>query len=604
MEEVMTCIASEDCESAEKKLMRVVKNSSEFKVKKSGYFDDLLVHRDNRILRVTADAIAELCKVPENRPAFSVPAVTNSMVNLLSNANADVVMHTMRAIGNLCFENSVARKLIGRRGLQALIDILKKQFDPETVDNKTVCICCGAMMNLVMSDDDLLKACIELQVAKLFETVIKHNIAEFDTMENTIGHLIFVLNMMCEHLIDAWLPLSTVEVLVDVLKVSINPEISCMCLEVLRIQSESDEIKLALAHKGTCELVYDLVQRYGSHVDDEGSRSILKMACDLIVVILTGDASMEFLYDNGKGKVYEQMVFWLNSEDVDLLSTGILAIGNFARNDKHCIQLVDDGLAKKLLGILKYYSNDADTKVQHALLSTLRNLSIPSENKSKLLDENLVDILLSMLNINQSPVEFKLLGTLRMVVDGQEKTAAELIERTDFVGKLVDWCYSEHLGVRGEAPRLLAWLIKNCHSPTSYPSVLRIPKSVKCLVEMMCSMHPVMQNEALLALNLLCASCLTGSTSLDVMLLEADICKNISFMLDKYGEKFQEETVSNIMTLLDQMARNKMLLADIRTSTVLNSLSNLVSCNDHIELIAERIIRYIDEYHPITTKRP
>lgn len=59
---------------------------------------------------------------------------------------------------------------------------------------------------------------------------------------------------------------------------------------------------------------------------------------------------MSFLYENGKGDVYKDMIMWLNSKDVDLMSTGILAIGNFARNDSHCIQMVENGLVKTLLG--------------------------------------------------------------------------------------------------------------------------------------------------------------------------------------------------------------------------------------------------------------
>lgn len=64
---------------------------------------------------------------------------------------------------------------------------------------------------------------------------------------------------------------------------------------------------------------------------------------------------MEYLYENGNGAVYKDMILWLNSEDVDLMSTGILAIGNFARNDSHCIQMVENGLVNTLLGIFLLY---------------------------------------------------------------------------------------------------------------------------------------------------------------------------------------------------------------------------------------------------------
>lgn len=60
-----------------------------------------------------------------------------------------------------------------------------------------------------------------------------------------------------------------------------------------------------------------------------------------------------------------------------------------------------------------------DTKIQHAILSTLRHLSIPVQNKSNLIEENIVEILYSMINIDYLPVIFKLMGTFRMLVDGQ-----------------------------------------------------------------------------------------------------------------------------------------------------------------------------------------
>lgn len=49
-----------------------------------------------------------------------------------------------------------------------------------------------------------------------------------------------------------------------------------------------DELKVLFAKDGICELVYGLVEKYKNCVDDEDSRAVLKMACDIIVLILTG----------------------------------------------------------------------------------------------------------------------------------------------------------------------------------------------------------------------------------------------------------------------------------------------------------------------------
>lgn len=65
---------------------------------------------------------------------------------------------------------------------------------------------------------------------------------------------------------------------------------------------------------------------------------------------------MTLLYANGSGTVYKNMLSWLDAKDADLVATGTLAIGNFARNDYHCIQMVQAGTAKKLLSMM--FTND------------------------------------------------------------------------------------------------------------------------------------------------------------------------------------------------------------------------------------------------------
>lgn len=133
--------------------------------------------------------------------------------------------------------------------------------------------------------------------------------------------------------------------------------------------------------------------------------------------VFVTDKSMNYLYSTSLLKYMED---WLDSSDPDLLSTGVLAIGNFARTDSHCIHMVENNIMKKLLSILSNNNGvDHDMILQHALLSALRNLVIPKPNKAAVIEAGLVETILPMLEIHQPPVVFKLLGTLRMTVDGQ-----------------------------------------------------------------------------------------------------------------------------------------------------------------------------------------
>lgn len=129
---------------------------------------------------------------------------------------------------------------------------------------------------------------------------------------------------------------------------------------------------------------------------------------------------MNYLYDHSNGVAYKKLVEWLESEDKDLQITAVLAMGNFARTDTHCKLMVAQGVHRNLLKLLQKNNTDvADIRSQHALLSALRNLVIPTDNKPVILKDGLIDVLYSMLDVSSYSVVFKLLGTLRIVIDGQ-----------------------------------------------------------------------------------------------------------------------------------------------------------------------------------------
>lgn len=70
-----------------------------------------------------------------------------------------------------------------------------------------------------------------------------------------------------------------------------------------------------------------------------------------------------------KTPLLSYMNTWLTSDDGDLMTTSVLALGNFARTDNHCIRMVQDNMHVKLIEILsKNNSPDDDVRLQHALV--------------------------------------------------------------------------------------------------------------------------------------------------------------------------------------------------------------------------------------------
>lgn len=139
-------------------------------------------------------------------------------------------------------------------------------------------------------------------------------------------------------------------------------------------------------------------------------------------VYLILDEAMQYLYNTPMRKKFE---LWLDDSNLDLLCTGVLILGNFARTDQNCICIVQENLAiKKLLEILAKNNGPNDNaRLQHSILGTLKNLVIPKDNKKIVIEAGLVDTIIPMLEVHLPPVVFKLLGTLRMTIDGQGKVA-------------------------------------------------------------------------------------------------------------------------------------------------------------------------------------
>lgn len=72
--------------------------------------------------------------------------------------------------------------------------------------------------------------------------------------------------------------------------------------------------------------------------------------------------------------------------------------------------------------LISHKSSEDDIRLQHAVLSTLRNLVVPQQNKPLAIERGILPVLTEMLpTVTQYHVVFKLLASLRMLVDKQGK---------------------------------------------------------------------------------------------------------------------------------------------------------------------------------------
>lgn len=200
-------------------------------------------------------------------------------------------------------------------------------------------------------------------------------------------------------------------------------------------------------------------------------------------------------------------------------------------------------------------------------LSAIRNLVIPKQNKNAVVESGLIEIIVPMLdNQQQPPVVFKVLGTLRMLIDGQDALALKMLNNSELITKFVEWARKtpDMVGVNSESSRLMAWLIKNGYRSrdkgvNSEPlkAFIDVEGSVDVLVKMLSSAHVVMQNEAVLALTII-ALLIDDHHGLSKLLTDANIAESLAEFIGRISEteRITNEIIDNLSTLITVLKKS------------------------------------------------
>ncbi|XP_053731217.1 rap1 GTPase-GDP dissociation stimulator 1-B [Synchiropus splendidus] len=421
-------------------------------ISKSGILPVLVqvLRSSSNLSRQVALVVAEMARDASVREPCIEAGLVKVLVPHLSSSDPEMLLNTGRAIGRICFDNSHQQDQLVQSGvIPRLVSIMREYPENDPLVN----VCLLALCNLA-DLDSAREALTELDVAEV---------------------LTFQLNR------------------------APDSERRHVILEILGSLGESDVLKLQFAESGIPEALSDMIRALQGGSDPHDLCSI-KIASNLIVSLLLGDESMQKCFGEGSGRVYQDVLSWLQSSNTQLQLSGALAIANFARNDSNCVKMLDLGVVAHILTLLEQHVDEGDVSVQHAGLSALRNLAIPAANKVKMLEDGVTQRIKTLLRSDMPPVQFKLLGTLRMMVDGQEETALVLGRDAQLLSRIMEWCEAkDHAGVQGEASRLLAALIRHSRSAEVVHTVAKAD-GLRHLISMATSEHVIMQNEALVAL--------------------------------------------------------------------------------------------------------
>ncbi|OWK60097.1 Rap1 GTPase-GDP dissociation stimulator 1 [Lonchura striata] len=494
------------------------------KIQKSGVlqmFASMLMPQSSCTAKV-ANIIAEVARNEFMRNPCVDAGLIPPLVQLLNCKDQEVLLQTGRALGNICYDShTLQSQLINMGVIPTLVKLLGIHCQNAALTEMCL-VAFGNLAELESSKEQFAYTNIAEELVKLFKKQIEHDKKE-------------------------------------------------MIFEVLAPLAENDVIKLQLVEAGLVECLLEIVQKTVDS-DKEDDIAELKTASDLMVLLLLGDESMQKLFEGGKGSVFQRVLSWIPSNSHQLQLAGALAIANFARNDGNCIHMVDNGIVQKLMDLLDRHVEDGNVTVQHAALSALRNLAIPVVNKAKMLSAGVAEAVLKFLRSEMPPVQFKLLGTLRMLIDAQAEAAEQLGKNVKLVERLVEWCEAkDHAGVMGESNRLLSALIRHSKSKDVIRTIVQ-SGGIKHLVTMATSEHVIMQNEALVALALIAAlELVTAEKDLE----NAQLVQILHRLLS--DDRSAPEIKYNSMVLICALIGSEPLQKEVQSMAFLEVISKLRS---------------------------
>ncbi|KAK0531501.1 hypothetical protein OC842_003596 [Tilletia horrida] len=220
----------------------------------------------------------------------------------------------------------------------------------------------------------------------------------------------------------------------------------------------------------------------------------------VLVEVVGDDACMEALFDvgssektnstQGSGWFVDTLKRWMKADggavrEDELQSTALLAMGNLARKDSHCIALVHQhNLAPFLVSLLPSSASPetspanappsaASRRLSHSVLSLLKNLSIPAQNKPLIGELGVISrvanagFLRTKDNIQQ--VQFAAVGLLKHLCRGEIACAIEVVLGRDPAAEpptpaldalLALIAQTEDVPVRMEGTRVLVYVVK------------------------------------------------------------------------------------------------------------------------------------------------
>ncbi|ORY96860.1 armadillo-type protein [Syncephalastrum racemosum] len=476
-------------------------------------------------------------------PLGDVIAPLAHLLSLSTDDQTAFRIQALRVLGNICFDHAENRKRVHEVNIiPTVVPYLQQHQDPTLI--RTACGFCQnstveyAPLQEQLGNSDGLTFLLQLldparmdhgeEITVMMATKALENLVEEDSTRaklstsDTIGRLVQMIKYSWQ---------------VDQLE---NTDLLGSWTDILlQILAENDDMQNALLNSGYFSLLLDFMENAEltpensedkeekerfDEVKNSFSKIIVyaassgKQLCIVSVPFLEThsqiDEKLEELYKNEE--VLSKFIEWSASDQDNLVQTAAYALGNLARTDEHCIELVNKyHLQEKLLE--KYKSTEHAT-IQYAILGCLKHLCMPRQTKATL--GAVIPVVSPMLESSKDMLkrnQFLTIGIIKLLCaneyDNARRVAEEPVVGNDTCLDLVLHFLKrvDDVAAKSEAARVLANVVKsvwlqNAEQSTVLRERLMTREVVESIAELTrSSKFVVLKNDGIIALSVLFA---------------------------------------------------------------------------------------------------
>ncbi|KAI8335826.1 armadillo-type protein [Chlamydoabsidia padenii] len=468
--------------------------------------------------------LGDCARTPSSRLPLGDAGIIETTVALINKDPhpIDFDVQALRVLGNLCIDRDQNRQRVLDSGvLGKVVPLFEKN------DKILNMMLCGFCLNSTMDFDPIQKALSEQGgVASLCDVLSTGETGPTDSMalkalDNMMGQeegrAAFLSN---QHHLDKLLAVFTFAWKMEQLgDLDIVASVADILLQVLM---DDDKAQQAVVASGKLP---DLMAFLGDDVtlgedlqdDREEMDKLLEIkrtVSKVIIYATSSDDLIEQLYQDQQ--FLSQLLQMANSNSEVIQLTGINIIGNLARTDKQCIDLVKTHRFETLL--VDLYKTTDNAILQNIILGCLKHLCLPKENKTTIGNTGAIEMVATLLDPSKDMVkrnQFFTIGILKLLCTSNISNTRRVLqyntqENRSILDMLVAFLQRvDDVAAKSETTRVFIQLVKSVWSQpddhTLRQQLLQAP-IVNAIIEMIrTSKYPVLKNDGIIALTVMLA---------------------------------------------------------------------------------------------------